>query len=261
MTPIKPDQDLLRLDPEIAYPPTRDRPNPQDNGADLLGRHFVEPEIGVCCITDLGPIIHKAIDTRADRNQRMRLGAEPPIPAGAHYTLCYRQLLTGAEHISSVTEIINWIKNGPILQPPALVNPEVTSTSPNAIAPLATTTLLQYVPITQQLTDVRIESTINSEPAQPHPDENESEIAIEEISHEQSATTRTSNRNRKKRDFLQPKFHGKVYTVKEKTTPGKQRVSVNKQIDSYDENWYLRPMPKSTLPPAFPTGPLNLNTD
>jgi hypothetical protein len=117
------------------------------------------------------------------------------------------------------------------------------------------------VPITQQLTDVRIESTINSEPAQPHPDENESEIAIEEISHEQSATTRTSNRNRKKRDFLQPKFHGKVYTVKEKTTPGKQRVSVNKQIDSYDENWYLRPMPKSTLPPAFPTGPLNLNTD
>ena len=61
---------------------------------------------------------------------------------------------------------------------------------------------------------------------------------------------------------MQPKFHGKVYTVKEKmTTPGKQRVSVNKQIDSYDEKGYLRPMPKSTLPPAFPTGPLNLNTD
>ncbi len=96
---------------------------------------------------------------------------------------------------------------------------------------------MQYVPITQQPTDIRIESTINSEPSQPHPDENESEIAIEEISHEQCATTRTSNRNRKKRDFLQPKFHGKVYTVKEKMTiPGKQRVSVNKQIYSYDEN-------------------------
>ena len=261
MTPIKPDQDLLRLAPEIAYPPTRDRPNPQDNGADLLGRHFVEPEIGVCCITDLGPIIHKAIDTRADRNQRIRLGAEPPIPAGAHYTLCYRQLLTGAEHISSVTEVINWIKNGPILQPPTIVNPEVTGIPPNATTPLTTTTL-QYVPIIQQSTDVRIESIINSEPSQLHPEVNESEIAFEEISHEQCATTRTSNRNRKTRDFLQPKFHGKVYTVKEKiTTPGKQRVSVNKQIDSYDEKWYLRPMPKSTLPPAFPTGPLNLNTD
>ena len=107
MTPIKPDQDLLQLAPEVAYPPTRDRPNPQDNGSDLLGRHFVEPEIGVCCVTDLGHIIHKAIDTRADRNQRLRLGTEPPIPAGAHYTLCYCQVLTGAEHISSVTEIIN----------------------------------------------------------------------------------------------------------------------------------------------------------
>ena len=214
MMPIKPDQELLRLAPEIAYPPTRDRPNPQDNGADLLGRHFVEPEIGVCCITDLGPIIHKAIDTRADRNQQMRLGAEPPIPAGAHYTLCYRQLLTNAEHISSVTEIINWIKNGPILQPPTLTS-EVNGISPNATTPLTTTTL-QYVPITQQSEDVRIESIIKSEPSLPHPDEMESEIIIEEISHEQSATTRTSNRNRTKRDFLQPKFHGKVYTVKEK---------------------------------------------
>ncbi len=44
-------------------------------------------------------------------------------------------------------------------------------------------------------------------------------------------------------------------------TPGKHRVSDNSQIDSHDENWYLRPMPKSTLPPAFPTGPINLNTD
>ncbi len=28
-----------------------------------------------------------------------------------------------------------------------------------------------------------------------------------------------------------------------------------------DENWYLRPMPKSTLPPVFRRGPLNLNED
>jgi hypothetical protein len=124
----------------------------------------------------------------------MRLGAESPIPAGAHYTLCYCQLLTGVENISSVTEIIYWIKNGPILQPPTIANPEVTGISPTATIPLATATL-QYVPITQRpaapRTDVRIETIINSEPSQPHPDDNESEIPIEEISNEQLAPTRS----------------------------------------------------------------------
>jgi hypothetical protein len=88
--------------------------------------------------------------------------------------------------MSSVIEIINRIKNGPSLQPPTIANPEVTGTSPTATIPLATATL-QYMPITQRpaapRTDVRIETIIiNSEPSQPHPDENESEIAIEEIS-------------------------------------------------------------------------------
>jgi hypothetical protein len=48
--PMKPSQDLLQLDLTIAYPPTRDRPNPSDDGYDLLGRHFLEPELGVCCV-------------------------------------------------------------------------------------------------------------------------------------------------------------------------------------------------------------------
>jgi hypothetical protein len=93
---MKPSQDLLQLDPNIAYPPTRDRPNPSDDGSDLLGRHFLEPELGVCHITALGPILHKVISTRAERNQQSLPGSEPTIPTGAHYTLCYRQKLTNA---------------------------------------------------------------------------------------------------------------------------------------------------------------------
>ncbi len=101
----------------IAYPPTRDRPNPSDDGSDLLGRHFFEPELGVCYITALGPILHKVISSRAERNQQNLTGSDPTIPTGAHYTLCYRQKRTNAEHVSSITEILHWIKNGPILQP------------------------------------------------------------------------------------------------------------------------------------------------
>ncbi len=115
---MKPSQDLLQLDLTIAYPPTRDRPNPSDDGSDLLGRHFLEPELGVCCITGLGPILHKVISTRAERNQQSLPESEPTLPTGAHYTLFYRQKLTNAEHVSSITEILHWIKIGPILQPP-----------------------------------------------------------------------------------------------------------------------------------------------
>jgi hypothetical protein len=107
--PMKPSQDLLQLDPNIAYPPTRDRPNPSDDGSDLLGRHFLEPELGVCYITGLGPILHKVISTRAERNQQNLTGSDPTIPTGAHYTLFYRQKLTDAEHVSSITEILYWI--------------------------------------------------------------------------------------------------------------------------------------------------------
>jgi hypothetical protein len=31
---------------EIAYPPTKHRPNPAKDGSDLLGRVFPEPELG-----------------------------------------------------------------------------------------------------------------------------------------------------------------------------------------------------------------------
>jgi hypothetical protein len=84
MKPIKPSHDLLQLDSNIAYPPTRDRPNPSEDGFDLLGRHFLEPELGVCYITGLGPVLHKVISTRAERNQQNLPESEPTIPTGAH---------------------------------------------------------------------------------------------------------------------------------------------------------------------------------
>jgi hypothetical protein len=79
--------------------------------------------------------------------------------------------------------------------------------------------------------------------------------------------TRSSTRTKTKRDFLQPKFHGKVYNVREKSshTPGKQRVFTQTKTTSIDPDlngdWYLRPMPTSSLPPVFRKGPLNLNSD
>ena len=79
--------------------------------------------------------------------------------------------------------------------------------------------------------------------------------------------TRSSTRTKTKRDFWQPKFHVKVYNVRNKSTgtSGNQRVFTKDKTKSIDPDlngdWYLRPMPKSTLPPAFRQGPLNLNSD
>ncbi len=52
-----PDDNLTTLQNiDVSYPPTRERHNPQHNGSDLLGRYFFDPDIGVCCITRLGPV-------------------------------------------------------------------------------------------------------------------------------------------------------------------------------------------------------------
>jgi hypothetical protein len=145
MAPIKPSQEFLQLDLDVAYPPTRHRPDPQKDGSDLLGRHFVEPELGVCCITALGPISRKNANTRSERDQLRTPGAEPPIAAGLHYTLYYTQLLTQAEHLSSVTEILHWIQIGPIL-PLNVEDPNVNGTLPITTPPA---TALLYVPMPQ----------------------------------------------------------------------------------------------------------------
>ncbi len=46
-----PDDPLLVREATLAYPPTKARPHPRDDGSDLIGRAFFEPELGVCMIT------------------------------------------------------------------------------------------------------------------------------------------------------------------------------------------------------------------
>jgi hypothetical protein len=104
-----------------AYPTSRTRPNPRDDdGTDLIGRVFVEPELGVCVVTAAGPIVDKPLNTRAQRMQRARTeDDEPLLQPGTHFTLIYRHMNTGEEHFSSVTEMVCWIAIGPLLPPPA----------------------------------------------------------------------------------------------------------------------------------------------
>jgi hypothetical protein len=102
---LKPDEALLHEDDTLAYPPTRNRPNPRNNGTDLVGRHFVEPELGVCVILGPGPVVSKKLATRAQIRRR-QTSQDPTIPHGTHYTLRYLQTNTREEHYSSVTEII-----------------------------------------------------------------------------------------------------------------------------------------------------------
>jgi hypothetical protein len=119
---------------EVSYPPTRDRPKPQANGADLLGRFFFEPELGVCCITRLCPIVKKRMTSRS--LIRSRLSTEQPIALGTQHTLYYQCIRTLDEHYSSVDETVQWIAMGPILQaPPRLEVSHRNVTAPPTLYP------------------------------------------------------------------------------------------------------------------------------
>jgi hypothetical protein len=71
---------------EISYPPTRTRSNPKPNGEDLLGRYFFEPDLGVCCVTRLGPVTNKQVPSRAERAIPI---TDKPISYGPHFTISY----------------------------------------------------------------------------------------------------------------------------------------------------------------------------
>ncbi len=80
----------------------------------------MEPELGVCTITGIGPAMNKPLNTRAQLNQHRRTDdPDPPIHTGSHYTLMYQQQNTGDDQFSSVTEVLQWIAIGPLLPPPA----------------------------------------------------------------------------------------------------------------------------------------------
>jgi hypothetical protein len=53
---LTPDITLMDHDAALAYPPNKDRPFPQNDGTDLIGRTFMEPELGVCLIIGAGPV-------------------------------------------------------------------------------------------------------------------------------------------------------------------------------------------------------------
>ncbi len=91
---LSPEQD------DVLYPLTKERHSPQPSGADLLGRCFEDPTVGVCCITHLGPIA----DTNDDN--------------GGKHTLHYRCLHTQAEYMATVDQIIRWIDEAPLLPRP-----------------------------------------------------------------------------------------------------------------------------------------------
>jgi hypothetical protein len=95
MHDVTPDPDLLTVDPAHAYPPNRHRPDPKTNGADLIGRVFMEPEIGVCQIMGLGPVTYHRMPSRAQAKRQKASPHSGTIPLGAHYTLTYKQTSSG----------------------------------------------------------------------------------------------------------------------------------------------------------------------
>ncbi len=140
----------------MPFLPTRDRPHPQTNGSDLLGRFFLEPELGVCCIARLGPVTRKQMPSRAQ--VRAHSNGDKPIAIGDHHTLYYQCVKPKAEYYSSVDEIVQWISTGSILQPPA----------PNPRPSLHTTTP-SYEPDQDNSTGINDPLIVQTSAPQEHP--------------------------------------------------------------------------------------------
>jgi hypothetical protein len=249
--------DLLELqDASISYPPTRDRPFPQPDGSDLLGRHFFEPELGVCCITRLGPVTQKRLSSRAQLNNRDT--QDLPIALGAHFTLYYQCVSSREEHFSSVDEVDQWIKKGPILRPPV----EQFRTRTNVSAHPHNRPQAQLAPIEEP--SPRIPRNLAPLSAVPQPDlncrpnvaqnidqvdqtlrkmtpETTREAPLRMIQDRETLPptppaniqpTRQSTRKRAPRDILHPTHHGKVYQAgMEMRFPKKQRVPVTLEYE------------------------------
>ena len=86
----------------LALPPTTARPTPAVGGSDLIGRCFMDPELGRCKITGLGSpyLLRWGQGNRAD-------GAT--LTPGWHNTLRY-VTPSGAEGASSVAEVAQWVE-------------------------------------------------------------------------------------------------------------------------------------------------------
>jgi hypothetical protein len=186
MKPFEPDCHLLTPENNaILYPSTRHRLHPTDDGSDLLGRCFLEPSLGVCCITRLGPKLDSASDQTFTA------------------TLHYRCLSSQAEFYSPVTIIEKWILNGPILPKPEADNtrPQTAPVSypifalPSAYndkAPVQSAEAKMIPSIRQETTPVDA----------PQSDRKQSQFDLQDTRVDEPAGLRRSQRKRKAPDFL-----------------------------------------------------------
>jgi hypothetical protein len=296
LKPFVPDDDLLSSDNNaILYPPMKERTNPSKDGSDLLGRCFVEPKLGICCVTRMGPALSQD-------------------NAATVASLHYRCLKTQGEFYSTIEQIVQWIDDGPLLLPP---QPELSEpaaapvtyphglTIPHRDQPIPpSSSRINYGPQCK-----RSESSPITPSTTLDPDE-----TTTATTNDLPTPLRRSQRKRKAPDFLRPKFKGKAYftaaslTGKQRVPTewvyvGKQRVSqpevkirrllameqrsaeyqdtykrlkntirekCNKRVgwsDLHamatlnDMDIFSQSMPTTKLPDVYPQGPLNLNPD
>jgi hypothetical protein len=100
-------------DPTISAPPpdpTSSRPSPTLDGADLIGRAFVDPELGLCLVIGHGQPSFLQPNTG-------NLAPGQLLSPGWHPTLSYTTPLGTVEH-STVTEVAQWVQDHP--PPPSL---------------------------------------------------------------------------------------------------------------------------------------------
>jgi len=96
------------------------RPHPTPDGSDLLGKEFIDPDLGRCIVSSLSPPILLQPGT-GNLTPGLRLSP------GYHHALSYYDP-SGKTHVSSVPEVAHWVCT---LPPPALAAP-VLSHAPSA---------------------------------------------------------------------------------------------------------------------------------
>ena len=106
--------------------PTADRPSPQFDGLDLLGRQFIDPELGACTVIGAGTPVFLQPRTG-------NLGPDPLLPSGWHPTLRYQTVANRIES-SSVTEVARWVVQYP---PPTLPCVTPASAGVRVLPPVA----------------------------------------------------------------------------------------------------------------------------
>ena len=86
----------------------------------------------MCWVAKLGLVLQMQLQSRAQRAQPT---TDRPIALGSHHTLYYQSVTTKEQYHSSVDEIMQWIRNGPVLQLPLTDCDDFTPVPTLATAP------------------------------------------------------------------------------------------------------------------------------